>query len=83
MLLKKAALLVCALLLVTAANLKLVYSVSVDGRALEGNWSRRSLENAQRAAYAAAEERGARRLCLRWRRRRGSRFYRRAGTSRS
>ena len=56
MLLKKAALLVCALLLVTAANLKLVYSVSVDGRALEGNWSRRSLENAQRAAYAAAEE---------------------------
>ena len=56
MLLKKAALLVCALLLVTAANLKLVYSVSVDGRALEGSWSRRSLENAQRAAYAAAEE---------------------------
>lgn len=56
MLLKKAVLLVCALLLVTAANLKLVYSVSVDGRALEGSWSRRSLENAQRAAYAAAEE---------------------------
>lgn len=56
MLLKKAALLVCALLLVTAANLKLVYSVSIDGQALEGSWSRRSLENAQRAAYAAAEE---------------------------
>ncbi len=52
MLLKKAALLVCALLLVTAANLKLVYSVSVDGRALEGSWSRRSLENAQRAAWS-------------------------------
>lgn len=56
MLLKKAVLLICALLLVTAANLKLVYSVSVDGQALEGSWSRWSLENAQRAAYAAAEE---------------------------
>lgn len=56
MLLKKAALLLCALGLVAAANLKLVYSVSVDGQPLEGSWTRESLENARRAAYAAAEE---------------------------
>lgn len=55
-LLKKAALLFAALLVAAAANLRLVYSVSVDGAPLEGSWSRRSLENAYDAAMAAAEE---------------------------
>lgn len=54
--LKKALLLLGALGLVAAANLRLVYSVSVDGQPLEGSWTRQDLENAQRAAYAAAEE---------------------------
>ena len=56
MLLKKAALLLVSLLLVAAANLRLVYSVSVDGAPLEGSWSRQSVENAYDAAMAAAEE---------------------------
>ena len=43
-LLKKAALLLVSLLLVAAANLRLVYSVSVDGAPLEGSWSRQSVE---------------------------------------
>jgi len=55
-LLKKAALLLVSLLLVAAANLRLVYSVSVDGAPLEGSWSRQSVENAYDAAMAAAEE---------------------------
>ena len=38
-LLKKAALLLVSLLLVAAANLRLVYSVSVDGAPLEGSLS--------------------------------------------
>lgn len=63
-LLKKAALLLCALLLVAAANLRLVYTVSVDGRPLEGSWSRQSLENAERAAMAAAEEVARGESCL-------------------
>lgn len=54
--LKKALLLLGALGLVAAANLRLVYSVSVDGQPLEGSWTRQDLENAQRAAYAAVEE---------------------------
>ena len=53
--LKKALLLLGALGLVAAANLRLVYSVSVDGQPLEGSWTRQDLENAQRAAYAAAD----------------------------
>ncbi|MEE0698697.1 MAG: hypothetical protein U0M53_10625, partial [Oscillospiraceae bacterium] len=56
MLLKKAALLLVSLLLVAAANLRLVYSVSEDGAPLEGSWSRQSVENADDAAMAAAEE---------------------------
>lgn len=54
--LKKALLLLGALGLVAAANLRLVYSVSVDGQPLEGSWTRQDLERAQQAAYAAAEE---------------------------
>lgn len=56
MLLKKAAMLLFALLLAAAANLRLVYSVSVDGVPLEGSWTRRSVESAYEAAMAAAEE---------------------------
>ena len=51
-----ALLLLVSLLLVAVANLRLVYSVSVDGAPLEGSWSRQSVENAYDAAMAAAEE---------------------------
>ncbi len=52
----KLLLLIPALLLVAAANLRTVCTVKVDGRPVEGTWSRRSIARAERLALGMAEE---------------------------